>query len=341
MQDAVFFESPFDIRKVYEDGFIGANTTPEDKAELRDMVRLNSGWPTASMACSAFGLEETGKDQLVIPFLETLKLYPDCWPGGAQGRGDCVSWCARNAALLSMCCEIAAGLPDEVTGMVEGAPVVSDVARRNGVLCTETHYNWRGYNGDGWSAARAVRVLINQSGLWLRQNYPEINVDFTKYSARNAGIYGSRTPPESWAAIGRQHLMRTATEIESFEELRDMLANGYGVLSDGGESWSDERDANGVSKRTRRGWSHSMAVTAVDDRPVIKKLYGEPLGLIQQSWGDWNYGPDVIYGTNIRIPTGAFWSRWSDMKNRYFVALSGTNGWKRQPLKNYGAIGRI
>ncbi|NBT76098.1 MAG: hypothetical protein EBT15_09040 [Betaproteobacteria bacterium] len=335
-----FFSNVYDVVAAYESGFVGAYGNPEAAEALRDQIKSAGGIPDGAMACSTYKLEETGKGKLSLPFLEILKLYPDCLPGGAQGRGDCVSWSSRNAALGTMCCEITSGIPDPNSGRLEGAPEVTTTARLNGVLSTEAIYNWRRHGGDGWSCAEAAQVLLNDSGLWLRKKYDEIDVDFTQYSARNAGLYGSRTPPESWRKIGENHRVQTVTEVEEFEALRDLLANGYCVSSCGSEGFSAERDANGVSKR-KGGWAHALAYLAVDDRDEIKKLYSEPLVLIQNSWGAWNDGSRRIFGTNIDIPVGAFWARWSDIKNRYMVAISGVNGWPPKKLKSYGARGFI
>lgn len=337
----IMFSSVFDVVKAYEGGFIGAYSDPEAEAAFRDYIKSSGGTPDAAEACSEYGLEESGAGRLTLPFLEIFSLYPECLPGGAQGRGDCVSWSTRNAGLGTMCCEITSGIPDDVTGKLEGAPEVSEAARLAGVLSTEAIYNWRQHGGDGWSCQAAAQVVLKKSGLWLRKKYDEIGVDFTVYNARNAGIYGSRTPPETWLNIGRQHLIRTATEANSFEEIRDLLANGYCISSCGGESWSNVRDQNGVAKRTAKGWSHALAYLGVDDRDVIKKIYGEPLILIQNSWGEWNSGPRLIYGTNISIPIGSFWSRWSDMRNRTAIAFSGVNGWPPKRLRSYGALGNI
>lgn len=335
-----FFENVYDVVAAYEKGFVGAYGDPEAAEALRDQIKSAGGIPDGAMACSAYALEETGKGKLSLPVLEILKLYPDCLPGGAQGRGDCVSWSSRNAALGTMCCEITSGVPDPNSGRLEGAPEVTTTARLNGVLSTEAIYNWRRHGGDGWSCAAAAQVMLNDSGLWLRKKYDEINVDFTQYSSRNAGLYGSRTPPDSWRAIGKPHLVQTITEIEEYEALRDLLANGYCVSSCGSEGFSSTRDANGVSRR-QGGWAHAMAYLGVDDRDVIKQLYKEPLVLVQNSWGAWNDGSRRILGTNIDIPVGAFWARWSDIKNRYMVAISGVNGWPPKKLRSYGALGRI
>jgi len=336
-----FFTSVYDVKAAYEKGFVGARSNPEAAEKLRDQISAAGGIPDGAMACSAYNLEETGKGKLSLPVLEILKLYPGCLPGGAQGRGDCVSWSTRNACLGTMCCDITSGVPDPKTGKLESAPEVSPAGILSGVLSTEAIYNWRRHGGDGWSCPEAAAVVLNESGLWLRKEYPEINVDFTSYSSKNAGIYGSKEPPKTWLAVGKDHLVQTITEVESYEVLRDLLANGYCVSSCGGESFSDERDINGVSARTRAGWAHAMAYLAVDDRPEIIKLYGGPLVLLQQSWGDWNSGGRRIFGTIIDIPVGAFWVRWADIKNRYMIAMSGVNGWPPKKLKSYGALGNI
>ena len=340
MADDLFFENVFDIVKAYEGGFVGAYSDPKAEEELWAFVQSQGGMPNGAMACQSYGLEDSGKGKLSLPFLEIYALYPDCLPGGRQARGDCVSWSTRNAGLGTMCCEVTSGKPDEVTGKLEGAPEVSEAARLNGVLSTEAIYNWRRHGGDGWSCQAAARVLLQDSGLWLRKNYPEINVDFTTYSGRNAGIYGSRTPPDEWRAIGKDHLVRTATDAKSFEQVRDLLANGYCISSCGGEGFSSTRDVNGVSPR-RGGWAHAMAYLAVDDRDEIKKLYNEPLVLVQNSWGEWNEGGRRIFGTFVDIPVGSFWARWSDISRRSAIAFSGVAGWPPKKLQSYGARGNI
>lgn len=336
----LFFTNVYDVVSAYEKGFVGAYSDPAEEAKLWEEVATAGGLPNGAMACQAYGLEESGKGKLSLPVLEILELYPDCLPGGAQGRGDCVSWSTRNACLGTMCCEITSGKPDEVSGRLEGAPEVTTAARLNGVLSTEAFYNWRRHGGDGWSCGAAARVALKESGLWLRKKYDEINLDLTQYSARNAGIYGSRTPPATWLAIGKDHLVRTATDVEDYEQLRDLLANGYCISSCGSEGFSNKRNEHGVSSR-RGSWAHAVAYLAVDDREVIKAIYKEPLILVQNSWGAWNDGPRRIYGTNIDIPVGAFWARWSDIKNRSMIAFSGVNGWPPKKLKSFGALGNI
>lgn len=250
---------------------------------------------------------------------------------------NCVSHSTKNGCLVTMVCDIASGKPDEETGIVEGAPEISALGIQQGVLSSEANYWYRGYNGHGWSCSTSANVAIKKSAMWLRQNYPELGVSLEKYSGSLASKYGAKSPPPEFTAYGQKHLIRTATELDSFEEIRDMLANGYGISSCGSEGYSSSRDENGVSKRSG-SWAHAMAIIGADDRPEIRQIYGEPLILIQNSWGKWNTGPRRIKGTEIDIPHGAFWVKWSHARNRYFVAFSGANGWPSKKLPSFTNI---
>jgi len=330
-------QTPAEIVRMYEAGYAGAVDNPEAKERLRAWVKQEGGWVFGSDATHSFGIQGSGKGVLSTPFLAIEKLYKGALPGPAQERGSCVAHGTKNACLLTLCCEVVAAKPDEVSGKTEGAPEVSPEGIRNGVLSTEAIYWWRRHGGDGWDCGSAAEVVLKESGVWVRKNYSELGFDLTDYSGSLEGKYGSRTPPDEVLKAGQQHLIRTATECSTFEEISDLIANGYGVNSCGGEGFSSSRDENGVSKR-QGGWSHSMAYLATDDRPEIHKLYGGPLVLVQNSWAVFNSGPRRILGTNIDIFEGSFWARWSDIKNRYAVAFSGLNGWPRRQLPNWNLM---
>lgn len=325
-------KKPSDLKRAYATGFEGVYDDPEEHQLFLDSVLYPSG---VDAAISGNWIEE-GSGKLVVPFKNIEMLWPNALPGPAQARGDCVSHSAKNSALLTLACEIVAGQPDSVTGVVEGPPEVPPLGERNGVLSTEAIYWWRGHGNDGWNCSHAARVLMQESGMWVRKDYPDFKFDLTKYSGRLAGKWGRTAPPSNIQKFGTEHAIRECTELESFEEVRDFLYQGYGISSCGGEGWSSQRDDNGVSRRSGR-WSHAMAVIAVDDRETTKRKYGEPLVCILNSWGVWNSGPRRILGTTLDIPKGSFWTRWSDAKNRYFVAMSGAEGWPPQKLPDWGA----
>jgi len=347
-----------DVVRLYERGFAGAKYSPEEQERFRETIRAGGGTPDAEAVTHAFGLAESGKGKLSLPYLAVEQLYPGSLPGPGQERGDCVSHNEKNAALVTLCGEVVAGKPDEVSGQVEGAPEVPPEGVRNGVLSTEWIYWQRGYNGDGWYCSASARAVI-EKGILIRKPYPELGIDLTEYSGRLAGRYGRQSPPANMVDVGDDHLIRTATIINSWEELRDLVANLYGVSSCGSEGFSSERDESGVSRR-RGSWAHAMAIIGADDRPIAHERYGEGLALVLNSWNLWNRGPRAIMGTDgtvspevtgvlaevlsrfrspaggILIPEGSFWARWSDIRRRDFHALSGVNGWPPQKLPDWG-----
>lgn len=323
-----------EVVKLYESGFAGAVYEPDELDEFNARNQQMFGTANGDDIPTAAGWAESGAGKLVIPFLFILKYFANCLPGPAQQRGDCVSHNEKNACLFTLCCDIAAGLPDQETGIVEGVPDVPEQGIKQGVLSSEWSYWWRGYSGDGWSCAASANVSIKR-GVMLRKPYPELGIDLTSYSGRLAGQYGRQSPPANMAAEGARHLVRGAIQVSGFEAIRDYLANGYGIGSCGSEGFSSQRDENGVSRRSGR-WSHAMAIIGADDRDEIKAIYKEPLLLVQNSWGVFNSGPRLIRGTNYEIPAGSFWARWSDVRNRYFVAHSSVNGWPSKRLPDWG-----
>ena len=323
-------QSEGEIHQMYDDGHAGVWHDPVAIAEFENMIVGSGGNLDGESVAKANGLAGSGEGRLIAPFVFVMRLFPGCWPGAAQQVGDCVSHDTKNAALTTMSCDIASGKPDEETGQVQGVPTIDPVGISQGALSSEAIYWYRGYSGDGWSCEAAANIAITKSALWLRNAYPELGIDLTRYSGSQAHKYGRTAPPESITTVGRKHLVRQATRVRTFADVRDYLANGYGISTCGGEGWSNKRDENGVSYR-KGSWSHAMAFIGADDRDIIKQKYGEPLVLILNSWGKWNTGGRRILGTDIDIPEGSFWTPWSAVRNRSMLALSGTNGW---PTKN-------
>ena len=313
----------WDAQAEYLRGLVGVYADPAASERLTQYLLLQGQAPDGGTTCRRYGLVGSGAGKLSAPWAVIEQVFPGSLPASAQTRGDCVSHSTRTACLGTLACEIAAGQPDEVTGLREGAPDISDEARRDGVLSTEAIYWFRGHGSDGWSCDHAAEVVLKESGLWLRKKYESL------------GKWGSSAPGTEVREIGGQHLVRTATRVRTFEEVRDLLANGYCISSCGSESWSETRDTNGVSRRTPQGWAHALAYLGVDDRDETRKAYGEPLVLIQNSWARWNSGGRAVLGAPLEIPHGAFWSKWSDCKARYAIAFSGVAGWPAKRLPDW------
>ena len=328
---------PWEPQSEYLAGLVGVYPDPDATSRLNAMLSAQGQSPDGGEICQRYGLFGSGAGKLSAPCGVIEQVFPGSLPASAQVVGDCVAHSTRNACLGTLACEIAAGRPDEVTNEVEGVPDVSEAARKDGVLSTEAIYWWRNHGGaDGWNCDHAAEMVLKNSGLWLRKNYPEIGIDLTRYTRANQVKWGRPQPPENIRAIGQEHLVRTATHAKTFEEVRDLLHNGYCISSCGSEAFSNKRDDNGVSKRSSGVWYHAMAYLGCDDRETTRAKYGEPLVMIQNSWGRWNTGSRKVMHSVLEIPEGGFWARWSDIKGRYCVAFSGVMGWPAQTLPDWG-----
>ena len=325
--------------EMYELGLRGVYADEEQEGGLLDDVRAQGENAFASGAVLRYGIEDGGRGKLILLTEAMVKQYPGCIPGGAQQRGDCVSWAGRTALAASYAQECVTKTPDPVTGKVESFPAVSDEGRKWGVFSSEVFYWHRRHGGDGWNGAAFARVAIKEAGLVVRADYPEARINLETYSASLAGKWG-RTPPDGAVAdLCRTHLARTATVVKTYEELRDIIAAGYGVLTTGSEAWQRTRDPWGRCARSAGSWAHAIAACGVDDRPETVRQWGCGLVLLVNSWNEYMTGPRGVWGTSQEIPPGSFWTRWTDMSKRYMIALSDLHGWANKGLKDWGARG--
>jgi hypothetical protein len=323
--DPTRLSSPEDCVALYERGFPGFYPDPAAEAALMAEVEARGGYSRALGAISRFNLYGAGEGVLSLPYLAAMQMYPDCLPGGSQARGDCVSWSLRSASLVSYCASLLWGdNPDRYA-----PPVVSDTARTNGVFATETFYWFRGHSGEGWNCGDAARIAITKSGMTVRKNYPDIGIDLEEYSGATAGKWGANSPPEKIIAVTSQHLFSTATLCKTWEEVRDMLANGFALATCGGEAFERTRDEYGFCRLSNSVWRHAMSFIAADDREEVRRRYRCREGglvLVQNSWGNYCGDACPIYGSKHKIPAGSFWARWDDVRDRYMVAIGGGKG---------------
>lgn len=352
---------PVEVQAWYERGYAGVWKDEEQRQRFVESVEERGGYGEAADAVSRGGIAGSGEGRLSLAFLPMLDIWPTCYPGPAQARGDCVSHSSKNAALATYAAEVLSGRADEVSGRPDGTFEISETGIANGVFSSEANYWWRDHGDDGWSCDHSARVMLEESGLWIRKDYTDtFGFDLTEYSGRLAGKWGRQSPPSEIKEFGREHLIRTATVARNESELRDLIGNYYCVSSCGSEGFSNQRDSNGVSKR-RGNWAHAMSYIGFDDRASTKREYGGPLVLVMNSWGKWNSGPRDVHDSasmvpaakknewirkgivnaetgNIMIPHGSFWARWSDISRRYMIAFSSIDGWPPQTLDYSGSL---
>lgn len=321
-----FFVDP---AQAYANGFIGAWSDPEGREKLKAAVESAGGMFEARDVAVRYGMVNQGAGKLCLITEEIAKAFGrESLPGAAQQVGDCVSHSTKNGILGTLSTAITHGL--------SGKPEVSPVGARQGVLAPEAIYANRGYAGDGWSCEEALAVAIGKIGAVVRQDYPEIGWDLTLYSQANAHKYGSRLPDKKTLEVLGQHRVQTVTECKTYEEVRDLIASGFGITSCGSEGFANERNEDGVAARSGR-WAHAMAYLGVDDREETKKKYGCGLICLQNSWGRaWISGSTRIRGTELSIPEGSFWAKWTDVQNRFAAAINTVQRWENRKLPDWG-----
>jgi hypothetical protein len=332
--------SSFDPKKAYDLGLVGAVQDPRSDEVFADYILRRGGNPIGEEVAHEWEFAGAGEGKLTLLFPAVEQVFPGCYPGSAQVRGDCVSRATGNCVLSSLGMEIYSRVPDEVTKVIEGAPELPSEGVIEGVVSSESLWAWRGYNGDGWIGSESAKVA-SERGFLLRRPYPDLKIDLTHYTEENTNLGGSRPPSDQWLAESRQHVARTATFLKGREQVRDFLAAGFGVFNTSSLGFSSVRDENGVSKQDRT-WQHAECWLGYDDRPETVKRYGQALVCWLNSWGGaWNRGPRRIMGTSIDIPEGAFWALADTIDRCTCIALSSVAGWPRRKHTTFGASGNV
>lgn len=273
------FNNPRDLLKAYKDGFIGSYCDPKDLDKLLGELLH----PLFGVA--AYDLYGSGKGKLALPFKNLLKFDPAFGPSERQVVGDCVSHATRNAIDITRSCEIINGEREEF--IARGA--------------TEGIYGSRGHGGEGMTCSGAARFVNKSGGLLLRQKY--INIDLSSYQGKLGASWGRSGVPEELVKEAKKHQVKTISLINTVEQARDAISNGYAISVCSGSGFSSRRDKYGIAARSG-SWSHAMAWIGMDDTQEIHK---ETLFLVQNSWGAWNGGEK-----RHDQPDGSFWIRERD-----------------------------
>lgn len=328
--------TPFDA---YSGGLVGARRDPRADEEFVDSILRHGGNPDGGAVAHEWEFANAGAGKLTLLFHVADEVFPNCLPGPAQLTGDCVAHACSRALLASLAQEIKAGKPDEVTGVVEGAPEMPELGIRQSVIAPESLWAWRGYDSDGWSCSAAAKVACEQ-GFLVRKPYPDLGIDLTQYTERTIRLGGSKAPGKKWLAESSKYIARTATVLKGREQVRAFLAAGYGVMNCSGMGFEKTRNEDGFSRQVG-SWAHAQSYWGYDDRPETVTKYGQALVLWCNSWNRWNTGPRTIRGTNIEIPHGCFWTLASTIDRASNIALSSVAGWPRRKHTTFGATGEI
>lgn len=208
------------------------------------------------------------------------------------GIHNCVSFGAAYAATILSIIQIHLGKLETFEGEVATEPIYggSRIQVGGGAL---------GY-GQGSVGAWAAKWL-NRYATILRKNYTDIDIDLSKYDVNKATLWGNpgHGCPLPLIKKGSDHLVKTISQVLTYEEARDAIYNGYPITVASNQGFVD---GNGRSIRDKDGflrpggtWPHQMYFCGVkdDNRPGL---------LCANSWGTtWVSGPKPY-----DIPDGTF-----------------------------------
>jgi hypothetical protein len=303
------FASTRDLVEAYESGLVGSYCDPVATEKL-----------LASLPLPLFGntLHGSGEGKLSLGFkavvaFETAagrKPYDE-----AQTTGDCVSHGVRGAA-------------DQARANDPDLHKTEDWVDRT---ATEPLYGARGHGGEGASCSEIVGWAHKTGGLMLRKNYPELNIDLSLYTARIGIGWGSRGVPANVTSAAARHRIGTISLVTTWQQARDCIAAGYGLVCCSSVGFNSQRNAEGMCF-PKGTWHHAMQWTAADD---TRK--GECRFLVQNSWGyTWVSGQKVH-----DQPEGSFWVS-QDVAQRMIgyggtYAVSNVDGFPKRELKDWGA----
>lgn len=282
------FKTPNELLKAYKDGFQGSWCDPEDVAKLLGEL------PHPLFGVAAYDLSGSGKGKVALLYKSIQQFDPEFGASERQTTGDCVSHATRNGVDVTRCHEIIGGQREEF--VARGA--------------TEAIYGCRGHGGQGMSCSQAARFVNQSGGILLRQKYN--GFDLSKYDSSIGTSWGSRGVPDEVITEAKKHQVKTISLINTIDQARDAIANGYAISVCSNSGFSSRRDKNGIAKRSGN-WSHAMAWVGMDDS---HEIYNETLFLVQNSWGVWNGGEK-----RFDQPEGSFWIRESDA-----AEMLGANG---------------
>lgn len=303
------FGSINEMIEAYEHGLVGSYCDPAATDRL-----------LASLPMPLFGntLAGSGEGKLCRPFRAVVafeeatgrKPYDE-----VQTTGDCVSHAVRGGA-------------DQARANDPDVHTTEDWIDRT---ATEPLYGARGHGGQGASCSEIVGWAHKTGGLMLRKPYPELDLDFTKYDADIGIRWGSRGVPANVTAQAAKHRIGTISLVTTWQQARDCIANGFGLVCCSSVGFNSTRNAEGMCF-PKGTWHHAMQWTAADD---TRK--GDCRFCVQNSWGyTWVSGPRVH-----DQPEGSFWisqsvaQRMIDYGGTY--AVSNVEGFPKRQLKDWGA----
>lgn len=192
---------------------------------------------------------------------------------------NCVSFSAKNAMEYLQCVQIALGQRQQFKLIFP--PYIYGISRvqiGGGRL-------WDDGSNGVWAAQGVMKYGVLSADA---QNCP-------KYSGRVARSWGSSGPPNEFINIGKEHLVKSTAQVQTWDDLKATLSNGYPVTVASDYGFDMQPRSDGFNHYSTY-WGHQMCAVGYDDGDSNI----EPHVCILNSWGD-------IFGHIKDFRTGADW----------------------------------
>lgn len=287
-------------------GWAGEEVAKDELARLKGEFVPFVIWDAAKAAPAE------SQDKRAVLWDASLKVLGHHIPPFFQGTGDCCGMGATGACQYLLCVQIAVGELQEYRPLFPS-------------------YNYgcaRVFIGKGRIPCGSAGATGSWSALAAKGYgaYPSDDPDCPSYSGRISDKWGCKPgPPTSAIEKGKQNLVGEVAQVNSWEEVRDALVNGYPVTVASNRGFQMKgRVKDGKLWLTPSGsWAHQMCIIGYDPVP-------EPCFCILNSWG-----PDA-HGNNPDGPPGSFWTTAkvvdSMVKQGDSFAYAGLGGFKARDV---------
>lgn len=259
---------------------------------------------------------DQGKDIYLYDIFRKVNNGKDA-PKGPQGIGDCVSWGWSNFVNYLQCVPILDKLATidrrMAAQVIFAEPKEWDLGVQEALIemKLEAKYEFQEISSESIYALSRVEIggqhnsyqdgsvgawaakAVSTMGVLSRPDLKAAGLS-PEYDPRRAKDWGAKGLPDALEPIARQHLVKTVSQVKSFEEAAAAIQNLQGVPVCSNQGFTMTRDNQGFCSPKGR-WDHCMLFIAVRfDRPGL---------CCSQSWGPNTPNGPVDKGQ----PDNTFW----------------------------------
>lgn len=138
-------------------------------------------------------------------------------------------------------------------------------------------------------------------GIWQAKavmQYGTIPIDTPNcppYSGRIAKDWGASGPPDQFVTVGKEHIIKSAALVKTWDDVVTALVNGYPVTIASNVGFDMSPRSDGFNHYSTN-WGHQMCIVGADNE------YQTPYACILNSWGD-------AHGAIKDFKTGEIWPK--------------------------------